>query len=101
MGFGWLFSSLLLFANAGLTEISDLSMMGWLSLSFLGIFCSGFAYIFWFDALNVIVAAIILAEPLLLASLIGGAIILLGVWLVNHSVGIQENSKNADPARNL
>lgn len=119
MGFGWLFSSLLLFANAGLTEISDLSMMGWLSLSFLGIFCSGFAYIFWFDALNVlptaqvgsflyvepivavIVAAIILAEPLLLASLIGGAIILLGVWLVNHSVGIQETSKNADPARNL
>ena len=119
MGFGWLFSSLLFFANAGLTEISDLSMMGWLSLSFLGIFCSGFAYIFWFDALSVlptgqvgsflyvepivavIVAAIILAEPLLLASLIGGAIILLGVWLVNHSGGIQETLKNANPARNL
>lgn len=108
MGFGWLFSSLLLFANAGLTEISDLSITGWFSVGFLGIFCSGFAYIFWFDALNVlptaqvgsflyiepvvavIVAAIVLSEPLLFASLIGGAIILFGVWLVNRSASFTE-----------
>jgi drug/metabolite transporter (DMT)-like permease len=32
----------------------------------------------------VIVAAIILNEPVLLASLMGGGTILLGVWLVNR-----------------
>lgn len=114
MGFGWLFSSLLFFVNAGLSEISDLSITGWLSLGFLGIFCSGFAYIFWFDALNVlptaqvgsflyiepivavIVAAIVLSEPLLFASLIGGAIILFGVWLVNRSASFTEVSLRED-----
>jgi drug/metabolite transporter (DMT)-like permease len=104
MGLGWIFSSLLFFTNAGLNEISDLSATGWFSVGFLGIFCSGFAYIFWFDGLNVlltaqvgtflyiepivavIVAAIVLGEPLLFASLFGGGIILLGVWLVNRFI---------------
>lgn len=103
MGFGWLFSSLLFFTSAGISEISDLTATGWFSIGFLGIFCSGLAYIFWFDALNVlptaqvgsflyiepivavIIAGIVLNEPLLLASLFGGAIILFGVWLVNRS----------------
>ena len=75
-------------------------MDGWLSVGFLGVFCSGLAYIFWYDALKalpaaqagaflylepfvtVIVAALILGEPLLGISLLGGAAILLGVWIV-------------------
>jgi drug/metabolite transporter (DMT)-like permease len=102
MGMGWLFSSVLLIAGPGLTEIEQLSSSGWLGVLFLGIACSGLAYIFWYDALQsvpasqvgaflyleplvaVVVAAIILGEPLLWASLLGGVIILGGVWMVNR-----------------
>jgi drug/metabolite transporter (DMT)-like permease len=103
MGFGWIFTSALLAAGPGLSEISRLTLSGWLGMSFLGIFCSGLAYIFWYDALQalpvaqagafvylepfvtVVLAAAILDEPLLVASLIGGGTILLGVWLVNRT----------------
>ena len=33
---------------------------------------------------TLVVAAIILGEPLLLVSLLGGAVILMGVWMVNR-----------------
>lgn len=108
MGFGWLFTSVLLFAGPGLAELGQLTLNGWLAILFLGVACSGLAYIFWYDGLQaipasqvgtflyleplvaVIVAAIILNEPVLLASLIGGGTILLGVWLVNRkTVGTQ------------
>ena len=102
MAVGWLFSSVLFFAGHGLNEFSYLTLNGWLGVGFLGVICSGLAYIFYYDALQVIpatqagvflyleplvtlvVAAIILGEPLLLVSLLGGAIILLGVWMVNR-----------------
>lgn len=103
MGFGWLFTSALFFSGPGLFEISQLTMPGWLSILFLGIACSGLAYIFWYDGLQaipasqvgaflyleplvaVVIAAIVLNEPVLLASLLGGGTILLGVWLVNRA----------------
>ena len=103
MSFGWLFTSVLFFGGPGLFEISQLTLPGWLSILFLGIACSGLAYIFWYDGLQaipasqvgtflyleplvaVVIAAIILKEPLLLASLLGGGTILLGVWLVNRA----------------
>jgi len=102
---GWLFTSVLFFGGPGLAEISQLSADGWLGVSFLGIFCSGLAYIAWYDALQalpaaqlgaflyleppvaVIVAALILAESASLAALLGGAIILFGVWMVNRYHG--------------
>jgi len=102
MGFGWLFISALLFAGPGLSEIGQLRLDGWLGIAFLGVACSGLAYIFWYDGLQavqasqigaflyleplvaVVVAAMILGEPVLLVSLIGGGTILLGVWLVNR-----------------
>lgn len=102
MGFGWLFSSVLFFAGQGVGEIRQLPWEGWLGIAFLGIFCSGLAYIFWYDALQalpiaqtgaflyiepivtVIVAAIVLKEQILLATLLGGVTILFGVWLVNR-----------------
>lgn len=101
MGFGWLFTTILLFLGPGLAEIGRLSLNGWTGVLFLGIGCTGLAYIFWYDGLQaipasrlgaflyfeplvtVVVAAIILSEPLLLASMIGGAVILAGVWMVN------------------
>ena len=111
MGFGWLFTSVLLFTGPGLSEIGQLQLVSWLGLGFLGIFCSGLAYIFWYDGLQavpaaqmgaflyleplvaVVVAAIVLNEPLLLASVIGGGIILAGVWIVNRP-----NTKERSPA---
>lgn len=98
---GWLFISLYLILGPGLSEIYRLSSLGWLSVLFLGVFCSGLAYIFWYDALQVLPASqvgvflylepmvtVILAAPLLgeairLASVAGGMAILLGVWMVN------------------
>jgi len=103
MSFGWLFSTLLLFTGPGIAEIGRLTRDGWLAIIFLGVFVSGMAYIAWYDALQAIpasqvgaflyleplvavaVAAVVLGEPLLLASLLGGGTILLGVWMVNRT----------------
>jgi drug/metabolite transporter (DMT)-like permease len=102
MTLGWLFSSILFFGGPGPGEILQLSTDGWLGIIFLGVLCSGLAYIAWYDALQalpaaqlgaflyleppvaVTVAAFILAEALTLAALLGGVTILLGVWLVNR-----------------
>lgn len=111
MIFGWLFTTIQFFTGPGLKDISHISGQGWLGLSFLGIFCSGLAYIFWYDALfalpasevgvflyieplaTMVVAAIVLGEPLLLVSMLGGAIILLGVWLVNRPAPAEDDAK--------
>ena len=103
MTFGWLFSSFLYFATPSVKPLLEIPVNGWIALTFLGIFCSGFAYIFWYDALQalpvaqtgaflyiepiitVIVAAIVLHERLLLATIIGGITILIGVWMVNRT----------------
>jgi drug/metabolite transporter (DMT)-like permease len=100
---GWLFTSVLLFSGPGLSEIRQLTFNGWSGVAFLGIFCTGLAYIFWYDALRlipvsqvgvfiyveplvaVVIAALVLAESLTLPTLLGGSTILLGVWLVNKT----------------
>ena len=105
MAFGWLFSTILFFMSGGLSQIGHIPWDGWAEIAFLGIFCSGLAYIFWYDALQtlpvaqtgaflylepvvtVIVAALILGERLYLATLLGGVLILAGVWLVNRKKG--------------
>ena len=99
---GWLLSTPLLWTGPGLREVGALSPGGWLAVGFLGLFCSGLAYIFWYDALKVmaasqlgvflyleplvtlVVAAVVLGEAVVGAALAGGAIILLGVWLVTR-----------------
>jgi drug/metabolite transporter (DMT)-like permease len=102
LGIGWLLSTVLLVAGPGFSEIAHLTLEGWLGVAFLGIFCSGLAYIFWYDALavlpasqvgafvyleplvTVVVAAVILAEPIFWSSIVGGFVILGGVWLVQR-----------------
>jgi drug/metabolite transporter (DMT)-like permease len=82
--------------------IGHLSLTGWVAILFLGLLCSGVAYIFWYDALKIApasrvgamlylepliaagVAALILGEPILVTAIGGGAMILLGVWMVNR-----------------
>jgi drug/metabolite transporter (DMT)-like permease len=102
MTFGWLFSSIGFFAGGHFSQIPKLSAGGWIGVSFLGIFCSGLAYIAWYDGLQaiaasqvgaflyleplvaVVVAGVILSEPITWVSLTGGGVILLGVYLVNR-----------------
>jgi drug/metabolite transporter (DMT)-like permease len=103
MTLGWLFTSVQFFIGPGLIQIPSLSLNGWLGIAFLGIFCSGLAYIAWYDALQalpaaqagaflyleppiaVLVAALLLGESITWAALLGGGTILFGVWLVNRS----------------
>jgi drug/metabolite transporter (DMT)-like permease len=115
MGTGWVLTTILFLLGPGITEIRRLSFDGWLGILFLGIFCSGLAYIFWYDALQtlmvaqagafvylepfvtVVFAALLLSEPLLAASLIGGGIILVGVWLVQQRYpqkGVDRNPRS-------
>jgi drug/metabolite transporter (DMT)-like permease len=108
MVFGWLFSSVLFFAQGGLAQIGRIPWNGWVGIAFLGVFCSGLAYIFWYDALQVltsaqtgaflylepvstvVIAALILGEQLFLATMLGGILILVGVWVVNRKkVGLK------------
>ena len=101
MTLGWIFLSILFVAGSGFNELNRLTSSGWIAVIFLGVFCSGIAYIFWYDALQeipasrlgvllyieplvaVVVAAIILGEAITLTAMIGGAVILFGVWMVN------------------
>lgn len=102
MTIGWLITSTAFFAQGKTSELSLLDTRGWWAMIFLGIFTTGLAYIAWFDALaqlpaaqtgaflfiepptSMIVAAIILSEAITWASLLGGGVILAGVWLVNR-----------------
>lgn len=102
MSFGWVFTSILFFAGSGINQIPSIPWDGWIAITFLGVFCSGIAYIFWYDVLKglpvaqtgaflylepiitLIVAALVIREAILLASIIGGITILVGVWLVNR-----------------
>ncbi len=103
MLFGWIFTSALFVYDGNYAELPALSRDGWLGILFLGVFCSGLAYIAWYDALQVlstadtgaflyiepliamVVAFFVLGEVITAAALIGGGIILFGVWLVNKN----------------
>jgi drug/metabolite transporter (DMT)-like permease len=105
MLFGWLFTCVWIFSiGPGLSEIPALTFKGWMAILALGIFGSGFAYIAWYDALReipasqlgvfinieplvtTVLAATMINEPITPITLIGGAIIIFGVWLVNRQV---------------
>ena len=102
MLFGWLFTSVFFLKDKGFLELENIAIDGWIGLTFLGVFCSGLAYIFWYNALKtlqmaqtgafvyfepfvtLVVASIVLGEVIALGSILGGAAILLGVWTVNR-----------------
>lgn len=114
MGFGWLLSTPIFFSGPGLADLARLSVDGWLAIAFLGLACSGLAYVFWYDGLQalpaaqvgaflyleplvtVFAAALMLAEPLTAATLLGGAVILAGVWLVNRQRKPNANSEKME-----
>ena len=100
MTIGWIFTSILFISGGGFSDLGHLTWSSFFGVGFLGIFCSGLAYIAWYDGLQalpasqigaflyveplvaVVVAWAILGESILLITLAGGVIILLGVRLV-------------------
>jgi drug/metabolite transporter (DMT)-like permease len=102
MFIGWALMLPFFAAMQGWNEIGNLTLDGWIAIAFLGIACSGIAYIFWYDALaqidasqvaafiyieplvTVVVAGILLGEAVTPVSFLGGLTILLGVYLVNR-----------------
>lgn len=102
MTIGWLITFAVFFAGKNYIEIPSLDSRGWWALIYLGVLTTGLAYIAWFDALgqlpaaqtgaflfveplaSMVTAAIVLKETVTVASVIGGAVILLGIWLVNR-----------------
>jgi drug/metabolite transporter (DMT)-like permease len=86
-----------------LSAFGSLAPSSFGALAFLGIACSGLAYIFWYAALNRLeatetsallyfeplvtqaVAWLYLDEPLTLGIIFGGCVILVGVWMVGRS----------------
>jgi drug/metabolite transporter (DMT)-like permease len=103
MAIGWLFTSIFFFSTGNLKDILNLTWSSLLGIGFLGIFCSGLAYIAWYDGLQalpatqigaflylepfvaVLVAWAVLGEGLIPITLLGGVTILLGVRLVQKT----------------
>ncbi len=103
MTIGWLFTSILFFGSGKLTDVGHLTWPSLLGVGFLCIFCSGLAYIAWYDGLKalpasqtgaflfieplvaVITAWAILGESILVIALAGGLIILVGVRMVQKT----------------
>lgn len=102
MGSGWLLGTIPWILTGGPAEIRLLTADAWIGIGFLGLFCSGIAYIFWYDALRalpaatvgsllyleplvtMIVAALLLAEAVTPAAVLGGAVILIGVRIATR-----------------
>jgi len=102
MASGWLMTTVLFLASGAWSPIAGLDAGGWAAVLFLGVFCSGLAYVFWYDALKslpasragvlmylnpasaTVVAVAGLGEPLSVSVVTGALLITLGVWQVNR-----------------
>lgn len=87
-------------ANGGWPE---LGVRGWLAVVYLGVLASGFAYLFYNSALQhmdasqagvytnlipvvgVVSGIVLLGEPLSARAIVGGCVVLVGVWLTTRS----------------
>ena len=90
-------------ARAGWRELPHVSSIGWMAILFLGIGCSGLGYLFWYGAIETIevsrVAALLYLEPIITfvtallllhetvnaLTVIGGAIVLGSVLVVQYA----------------
>jgi drug/metabolite transporter (DMT)-like permease len=109
---GWLFVTIWIMGfGPGTHEIGSLSHRGWIAIVGLGILGSGLAYVMYHDALRILPAAqlgvflnleplttMLLAVPLLgeqitAAVLVGGGLILAGIYLVNRTPSRSERQK--------
>lgn len=94
---GWLFAAIPWVVTGDVSAVARLDVAGWGSLVFLGVFCGGFSYIYWYEALAVLpaakvgsllyleplvtmaVASLVLGEAMTVGDYIGAAVILAGV----------------------
>jgi drug/metabolite transporter (DMT)-like permease len=99
---GWAMTAVAWAAGGHVHELFALSRAGWVAIAFLGICCSGIAYALWYGALQrlpaarvgallyaepivtAVVAAYLLGEVFTLAAAVGGALILLGLLLIER-----------------
>lgn len=99
---GWLMTTALFAVKGDPGPILRMNFQAWVSVLFLGIFCSGLAYVFWYDALKILpasqagvlmylnpVSATLLAvsglgEPVSAAMILGAVLITAGVWQVSR-----------------
>ena len=90
------------FLTSGPSTFARLSATAWVSLLFLGIGCSGLGYLLWYGALErleagqvavflyfeplvtLAAAALWLSEPIGPVTVLGGLVVLCGVWLVQR-----------------
>lgn len=90
--------------SAAIQSVISLSAKGWIVISFLGIFCSGIAYVLWAQALKemdsvtvgaflyfepfvtVFAAWLLLREEITFMMILSGVVISIGVMLVNFNV---------------
>jgi drug/metabolite transporter (DMT)-like permease len=100
---GWLMLAPLYVADAGWQQYARLSLIGWSAVLFLGLACSGVAYLWWYEALAKLEtsqvasflyieplvtaagAAVLLDEPVRVVTIVGGLLLLAGVMLVQRA----------------
>ncbi|MBI4519901.1 MAG: DMT family transporter [Gemmatimonadetes bacterium] len=103
MFLGWVMLLPFFVPAAGWREYSGLSAVGIGSILFLGIGCSGLGYLFWYAALErleasrvaaflylepfvtLVAAVTLLREPVTAVTIIGGLLVLAGVWAVQRA----------------
>jgi drug/metabolite transporter (DMT)-like permease len=113
---GWLLLAPVFLLRAGWVEWARVSAAGWAAVLFLGIGCSGFGYLLWYTALErldtsrvaaflyleplvtLAAAVALLGEPVHSTTVVGGMIVLAGVFLVQHGADRSRDSIETDVA---
>lgn len=100
---GWLMLAPLYIGDSGWQQYARLSSAGWGAVLFLGLACSGVAYLWWYEALAQLEtsqvasflyieplvtaagAAVLLNEPVRVVTIVGGLLLFGGVMLVQRA----------------
>ncbi len=103
MFLGWIMLSPLFVLDSGWRQYAALTDAGWIAVLFLGVACSGIAYLLWYAAVarletsqvasflyleplvTAVGAALLLNEPVRPVTVIGGLLLLGGVMLVQRA----------------
>ena len=111
---GWVITFLLCSQRGEWSRLFHLSLSVWAGILFLGIFCSGLAYFFWYSALEkrdsstvgmhlyliplvtLTGSFFLLSEEIKLTTLTGGGMILAGVYLATRRISRHLRTKNLD-----
>lgn len=99
---GWILLTPLWVVRRGWEEYAALPASGWVAVLFLGLVCSGLAYLAWYEAMRrlpttsvsaylyleplvtLLAAVAWLGEPVAVTTITGGLVVLLGVYLVQR-----------------